>query len=184
MVNSRAIDLTEALLLLSRADGRAFTAAPVDLSLAAEQAAETSLALAEARGVTIAVAGDPAHAVGSPALLLQMITNLVHNAVVHNLPGGGTVTVTTAARPGGPLLVVENTGPVLDPQLVSTLTEPFRRGTDRVHGDHAGAGLGLAIVSSIVRAHDGRLELAPGPGRRCCRVTVRLPAAPQDRRPS
>ena len=160
-VNSRAIELTEALLLLSRADGRAFTAAPVDLSLAAEQAAETSLALAEARGVTIAVAGDPAHAVGSPALLLQMITNLVHNAVVHNLPRGGTVTVTTAARPGGPLLVVENTGPVLAPHLVTTLTEPFRRGTDRVHGDHAGAGLGLAIVSSIVRAHDGRLALTP-----------------------
>ena len=90
-VNTRAIDLTEALLLLSRADQRSFTREPVDLSLIAEEATETLLPLAEKHGVTIETAGDIAPTIGSHALLLQMTTNLVHNAIVHNLPEQGTV---------------------------------------------------------------------------------------------
>ena len=82
-VNARAIGLTEALLLLSRADQRSFTPEHVDLSLLAEAAAETLLPLAEERGVTIETSGDTAPTVGSPALLQQMTTNLVHNAIVH-----------------------------------------------------------------------------------------------------
>ena len=88
-VNTRAIDLTEALLLLSRADQRSFTREHVDLSLMAEEATETLLPLAEARGVTIETSGDIAPTIGSHALLLQMTTNLVHNAIVHNLPEHG-----------------------------------------------------------------------------------------------
>ena len=88
VVNTRAIDLTEALLLLSRAGQRSFTPELVDLSLAAEEAIETLLPLAEARGVSIETAGGPAGTTGSPALLFQMTTNLVHNAIVHNLPEG------------------------------------------------------------------------------------------------
>ena len=98
-VNTRAIDLTEALLLLSRADQRSFAREPVDLSLIAEEATETLLPLAEQRGVTIETSGDATPTVGSHALLLQMTTNLVHNAIVHNLPEHGTVWVTTSARP-------------------------------------------------------------------------------------
>ena len=88
-VNTRAIDLTEALLLLSRADQRSFTREPVDLSLLAEEATETLLPLAEKRGITIETSGDVTPTVGSHALLLQMTTNLVHNAIVHNLPERG-----------------------------------------------------------------------------------------------
>src|SRR5215203_105447 len=73
-VNTRAIDLTEALLLLSRADQRTFVREPVDLSLIAEEATETLLPFAEERGITIETSGDVAPAVGSPALLLQMAT--------------------------------------------------------------------------------------------------------------
>jgi two-component system, OmpR family, sensor histidine kinase VanS len=90
-VNARAIDLTEALLLLSRADRRSFTREQVDLSLIAEEATETLLPLAEKQGVTIETVGDITPTVGSPALLLQMTTNLVHNAIVHNLPEQGAV---------------------------------------------------------------------------------------------
>jgi two-component system sensor histidine kinase VanS len=61
--------------------------------------------------------------------------------------------------------------------LVSTLTEPFQRGTGRVRNDHAGVGLGLAIVKSIARAHDGTLTLAPR-AEGGLRVTVQLPVAP------
>jgi two-component system, OmpR family, sensor histidine kinase VanS len=107
-----------------------------------------------------------------------MTTNLLHNAIVHNLPEHGTVQVSTAIRPGSVLLAVENTGAKLTPRLVSTLTEPFQRGTERIRGDHGGVGLGLAIVKSITQAHDGTLTLAPQAAGGL-RVTVRLPAAPQ-----
>jgi two-component system sensor histidine kinase VanS len=175
-VNARAIRLTDALLLLSRSDQRAFTPEHVDLSLVAEEAAETLLPLAEEHRVTIETCGDLAPIRGSHALLLQMTTNLLHNAIHHNLPEHGRAQVTTAVRPGSVLLTVENTGEELGPELVSTLTEPFRRGTTRLHADRPGVGLGLAIVESIVRAHDGQLTLdARVDGG--LRVTVRLPAA-------
>jgi two-component system sensor histidine kinase VanS len=176
VVNARAIDLTEALLLLSRAGQRSFTREHVDLSLVAEEAAETLLPLAEERGVTIATSGDMTPIVGSHALLLQMTTNLLHNAIVHNLPEPGSVQVSTTTGPGSVLLTVENTGAKLSPQLVSTLTEPFQRGAGRMRGDHAGVGLGLAIVKSITQAHDGTLTLAPRAAGGL-RVTVELPVA-------
>ena len=115
--------------------------------------------------------------IGSEALLLQLTTNLVHNAIVHNLPEQGTVWVTTSAHPERVVLTVENTGEKLTPQIVSTLVEPFQRGTERIHTDHAGVGLGLAIVKSITQAHDGTLTLTPRAAGGLC-VTVQLPAAP------
>lgn len=174
-VNSRAIDLTEALLLLSRADRRSFPRERVDLSLLAEEAAETLLPLAEERGVTVETHGDIAPTIGSPTLLLQLTTNLLHNAIVHNLPGRGTVRVTTSVRPETVELTVENTGAQLTPEVASTLAEPFRRGTERLRTHHAGVGLGLAIVETITRAHDGTLTLTPRTGGGL-RVTVELPA--------
>jgi two-component system sensor histidine kinase VanS len=114
---------------------------------------------------------------GSHALLLQMATNLVHNAIVHNLPERGTVWITSRAHPGSVELTVENTGERLTRPLVATLAEPFQRGTGRTRTDHAGVGLGLAIVDSITRAHDGTLTLTARPAGGLC-VTVRLPKAP------
>ena len=183
-VNTRAIDLTEALLLLSRTDLRTFTREPVDLSLVAEEATETLLPLAEQRRITLEVTGETTQTVGSAALLLRMVTNLVQNAIVHNLPAGGTVTVDTEPQQGASVLRVENTGHPLPSTLVATLTEPFQRGTERIRtDDHAGVGLGLAIVHSIVQAHDGTLDLAPRAAGGL-RVTVRLPGRPLPSSPS
>jgi two-component system, OmpR family, sensor histidine kinase VanS len=176
-VNSRAIDLTEALLLLSRSDQRSFSRDHVDLSLVAEEAIETLLPLAEKRGVTVETAGAAAHTIGSHALLLQLAANLVHNAIVHNLPQRGSVWVTTSVRSNRSLLTIENTGENLAPEIVASLAEPFQRGTQRIRTDHAGVGLGLAIVKSITQAHDGTLTLATRPGGGL-RATVELPAAP------
>ncbi len=176
-VNTRAIDLTEALLLLSRADQRSFSREHVDLSLIAEEATETLLPLADARGLTVESSADTAPTVGSHALLLQLSTNLVHNAIVHNLPTGGAVWVTTGVHARTVTLTVENTGEPLGPQTAATLTEPFLRGTARVRGDHAGVGLGLAIVSSIAKAHDGEVTLTPRAAGGL-KVAVELPAAP------
>ena len=177
LVNTRAIDLTEALLLLSRADQRTFTREHVDLSFVAEEAAESLLTLAEGRGVSIATSGDVTPTIGSHALLLQMTTNLVHNAIVHNRPDEGTVWITTSVHPERAVLTVENTGEQLTPQLVATLVEPFQRGTNRARADHGGVGLGLAIVKSIAHAHDGTLTIAPRPDGGL-RVAVQLPVGP------
>jgi two-component system, OmpR family, sensor histidine kinase VanS len=183
-VNTRAIDLTEALLLLSRADRQSFTREVADLSLIAEEAAETLLPLAEKRQITLNVTGEKAQTVGSAALILRMVTNLVQNAIVHNLPAGGTVTVHTETQHDASVLRVENTGHPLPPELLPTLTEPFQRGTTRIRTDeHAGVGLGLAIVHSIVRAHNGTLDLTPRPTGGLL-VTIRLPRTPQASSPN
>jgi two-component system sensor histidine kinase VanS len=175
-VNSRAIDLTEALLVLSRADQRSFDSEDVDLSLLVEEAVEALLPAAEKRGVTIETSGEMAPTAGSRALLLQLATNLLQNAIVHNLPRGGTVWVETGTRRESVVLTVTNTGEELTPQLVSTLDEPFLRGSERTRTDHAGAGLGLAIVKTIAQAHEGTLTLAPRDGGGL-RATVELPPA-------
>src|SRR6266498_2565860 len=169
--------ITQTLLDVARTDQRSFTREHVDLSLIAEEATETLLPLAEKRGLTIEACGDMTPTVGSHALLLQLSMNLVHNAIVHNLPEQGTVWVTTSVHPKSVVLTVENTGEKLTPQLVSTLVEPFLRGTERIPTDHAGVGLGLAIVNSITQAHDGTLTLAPRAAGGLC-VMVQLPAAP------
>ena len=91
---------------------------------------------------------------------------LVDDGEIELNPGRATASV-----------VVENTGDRLTAHLVSTLTEPFQRGTDRIRTDHAGVGLGLAIVASISEAHDGALTIVARPDGGL-RVTVQLPAAP------
>jgi two-component system sensor histidine kinase VanS len=175
VVNTRAIDLTEAVLLLSRAAQGSFTREPVDLSLLVEEATESLLPLAEQRGVHIETSGDRTPTLGSRALLLQLTTNLIHNAIVHNLADQGTVWVTASGGAPNVRLTVENTGDTLTPEVVSTLVEPFLRGTDRIRADHAGVGLGLAIVDSITRAHAGTLTVTPRTAGGLC-VTVQLPA--------
>ena len=88
------------------------------------------------------------------------------------------MTVHTEAHGDTSVLRVENTSHRVPPELVPTLTEPFQRGTERVRTDeHAGVGLGLAIVHSIVRAHDGTLDLVPRADGGLL-VTVRLPCTP------
>jgi two-component system, OmpR family, sensor histidine kinase VanS len=176
-VNTRAIGLTEALLLLSRADQRSFSRERVDLSLTVDEAVETLLLVARKHGVTVETTTDVTLTAGSPSLLLQLTTNLLHNAIVHNLPEYGRVQVNTGVGPGCVVLTMENTGDRLPPQLVATLVEPFQRGTSRTRtGGHLGVGLGLAIVESIVRAHEGTLILTPRDAGGLC-VTVQLPAA-------
>ena len=176
-VNARAISLTEALLLLSQVEQKSLHRETVDLSLMAEEATETLLPLAEERGVTIETSGHLAPTLGSRPLLLQLTTNLVHNAVVHNLPAGGSVWVATRVDGSHVELVVENTGATLSSEHVATFVEPFQRGAERTHADHAGVGLGLAIARTITEAHDGTLALTPRPSGGLS-VAVRLRAAP------
>jgi two-component system sensor histidine kinase VanS len=175
-VNTRAIDLTEALLTLSRADLEGLPTDDLDLSLLTEEAVENLRSLADDRRVTLTVVGDVTRTRGSEALLSQLTTNLVHNAIVHNI-AGGTVRIEVAMRRDVAVLTVENTGVPLDPASVPTLTEAFQRGAGRTRSEHGGVGLGLAIVDRIVRAHSGALTLtAPADGGLL--VLVELPRRP------
>lgn len=152
-----------------------FTRERIDLSLVAEEAVEALAPLADRRGVAIDVGGVAAPAMGSATLLQQLVTNLVHNAIVHNLAEHGSVWVRTHSFAQAVALVVENTGEVLPPHRVATLAEPFQRAADRTRDeDHAGVGLGLAIAQRIAQAHDGSLVLTPRPGGGL-NVTVWLP---------
>ncbi|GAA1709343.1 sensor histidine kinase [Brachybacterium phenoliresistens] len=177
-VTTRAVDLTEALLLLSRAEGGVFAQTAVDLSLCAEEAAETLLPMAEARGVELRILGGVAPAQGSEALLGQLVANLVHNGIVHNLPAGGWVEVRTAAQGSDALLRVANSGAPVDPDTADQLLEPFHRGSGRTRSPDGagGVGLGLAIVRAIVDAHHGQLALHPR-GEGGLEVEIRLPGA-------
>jgi two-component system sensor histidine kinase VanS len=126
--------------------------------------------------VAVEVAGGGGVAVGSRALLAQLVANLAQNAIVHNLPSGGKVLIATHATPQAAILTVENSGPIVPAELARTLTEPFQRGA-RHHGADGGVGLGLAIVASITRAHDGALHLAARPAGGLSAI-VQLPLAP------
>ena len=159
-VNARALDLTEALLLLSRTDQRSFTREHVDLSLIAEEATETLLPLAEKRGVTIETSGDITPTVGSHALLLQMTTNFLHNAIVHNLPEYGTVQLSTAIGPrrarqpaGGRARGVAGPAALDADQSRGRRRRQRRhrplRGADRPGHPRGNAGLRVAIISAI-----------------------------------
>lgn len=181
-VNAREIALVESLLLLARTENTVAAPAPVDLSLLAEDAIETLDPLAASRGIRLDADLDEAPASGDAALLQQLVTNLVHNAIVHNLPHGGHVSVRTrrvvvpegaADDPAWGELVVENSGAVVEEAAVATFTAAFQRGRrTTTHGD--GVGLGLAIVASIARVHRGELLLAPRVGGGMT-ATVRLP---------
>lgn len=161
-VTTRAIDLADALLLLHTSSRRLTTREPVDLSLLVEEAAESLLPLAERRDITLEMTGIPAIVSGAESLLQPMVLNLMHNAIVHNVPRGGRILVETRADVTGAWLTVVNTGPPSD--AVNTdeiLLEPFQRAQGRVRqadGDHAGAGLGLSIVRNIVAVHGGDLQ--------------------------
>lgn len=182
--NQRGIDVTEALLQLSDLDHSPPETRPLDLAGTAEEALDLVREEAGTRGVTVDAELRPAPATGDAVLLRQLALNLVQNAVRHNLPAGGALTLTTGpdpARPGHALLSVANTGPVL-PADLDHLTEPFLRGAGRLAGHGTaprGHGLGLALVAGIVRAHQGELTLTPRPGGGLVvRVSLPTPSTP------
>jgi hypothetical protein len=113
---------------------------------------------------------------GSEALLTHLADNLIDNAIRHNQPGGW-IRVATGTGTGTARLVVENSGPVLDPDKVGELAQPFRRAApDRTAADDAGVGLGLSIVAAIAATHHGTLDLQALP-HGGLRATVTLPLA-------
>jgi hypothetical protein len=173
----KADRLVESFLTLARAQhGGAVRRSTVALDkLATTVAADHSVAINDMH-LTVGQDHHDAPVPGSEALLTHLIGNLIDNAIRHNQPGGwirvATGTGTDAAR-----LVVENSGPILDPSRVGELAQPFRRAApDRTGADDTGVGLGLSIVAAIATTHHGTLDLHARPDGGL-RVTVTLPLA-------
>ncbi|AWZ08288.1 MULTISPECIES: ATP-binding protein [unclassified Streptomyces] len=155
--------LVESLLLLAVSEEGLEVAEPVDLSaLAASELAAVELAAAEGTAPQdLAVVRDlvPLTVTGDRTLLGHLVRNLLANAVRHNRAGGRLEVETSADG----VLTVSNTGPVIDPEDVPRLLEPFRRRAERQHTAGEGAGLGLSIVASIARAHGAELTARANP---------------------
>jgi signal transduction histidine kinase len=118
---------------------------------------------------------SPVEVTGSPTLLARMVENVIENAVRHNQPDG-SIELTLAPLNGQQAqLTVDSSGPVLTPDAVAQLAQPFKRlGQDRLGSQNGGHGLGLSIVAAVAAAHNGSLELDPRPeGGLRVRITLR-----------
>ncbi|HJY95052.1 MAG TPA: HAMP domain-containing sensor histidine kinase, partial [Streptosporangiaceae bacterium] len=157
----RAEALIEALLTLARSDRGTEPREPLDVAVLAEDALDAAAPAIRAHPVTVQAVLAPAPAVGDPVLVERLVTNLIDNAVRHNVPDGW-VQVATGTRAGMAFIDVANGGPLIPPELVPSLFEPFRRLSDRA-GSPDGMGLGLSIVRSVALAHRGYATARPRP---------------------
>lgn len=154
--NERSEKLIDGLLLLARSDRGLATRELVWLDETIEDEVESCAALAASKEVTFDVSVRPYLVEGDPVLLAQLVGNLLRNAVLYNKPGGN-VSVRLDRE-----LVVSNTGPTVPAEAVPGLFEPFRRLRDRT--GTAGSGLGLSIVQSVAKAHQGSAKARPNGG--------------------
>ncbi|GAA0273295.1 HAMP domain-containing sensor histidine kinase [Actinomadura nitritigenes] len=177
-ITSRHERLIGGLLLLARSENEITGRAPVDLADVVPHVAARTAPEAEQAGVTVKTEPGEAMTSGDALLLERVVENLVENGIRHNTgEDGGWVRVTSGTRDGRAVLEVANSGPHVPSYEVPGLFQPFRRlDADRVV-TAKGAGLGLSIVQSIVRAHDGEVTARPRPDGGLD-VTVTLPAAP------
>jgi signal transduction histidine kinase len=155
--------LLEALLTLASSERGLDRQEPFDLSDLARQALDSARLEAEALGVRIDTRIAPAPSAGDPALAARLVANLVDNAVHHNVTGGH-VEVATETRAGRVFVSVVNTGPVIPPQQVGRLFEPFQRLGERTARNDGHHGLGLSIVRAIATAHGADITAHARPG--------------------
>jgi len=164
--------LIASLLTLARGERGLDAFEPFDLSIVATGAVAAVRDEAEARGVTVTADLGPAAALGDSRLAEQLAANLADNAVRYNV-AGGRVEISTGDRDGRAFLAVLNTGPVIPPDQLGRLFQPFQRldpgrggrggagwgaGRDGGGPERGGLGLGLAIVSAIAAAHGAELR--------------------------
>jgi signal transduction histidine kinase len=153
--------LIESLLTLASSEGGLDHREPVDL-------AHTVRTILRERsdgdppGLHIDTTLESASLEGDPRLLERLATNLLDNAVTHNLDDG-RVDISTGCRDGVAVLTVANTGPVIPESEIDRLFQPLQRlDPDRVHRNN-GHGLGLSIVRAIAAAHGAAITAKPSP---------------------
>ncbi|NUT36236.1 MAG: HAMP domain-containing histidine kinase [Hamadaea sp.] len=175
-VNERHERLIDGLLTLAESETAVTETTQVDLAEIAEHVLEESAAAAETAGVSVATHLETAPTNGDAVLLERLAQNLVDNAIRHNVPADGWLSVHTAVVDGHARLVVENSGAVVPRYDIEALFQPFRRlRNERARGGpERGFGLGLSIVRAVARAHGGDVTASPRAGGGLT-VTVTLP---------
>ena len=169
--------LIEALLTLARSQRGLDRREPLDLAAVTSAAVSATRAEAAEREVRVNVSLAPAASQGDQRLAERLAANLVDNAVRHNVPGGW-VEVSTGIRSGRSILSVSNAGPVIAPEQVERLFQPFGR-LEATRFSRDGLGLGLSIVTAIAAAHDADLRARPLSGGGL-EVEVHFPPVPDD----
>ena len=166
--------LIDALLTLARSQRGLDRKEPVDLAAVTSEVLHAHEPSAAARGLHLDASLGEATVPGDARLLYQLVSNLVDNAIRHNITGG-RVQVTLATSTTEATLTVTNTGPPVAPDQVSRLLQPFQRGTPDRTASPNGLGLGLSIVADIAEAHGAGLEVRPRPEGGLS-ITVSFPA--------
>jgi signal transduction histidine kinase len=154
-------ELIEALLTLARSDRGPGPAEAVDLPTAVEDAIDMIGPAAAAKQIQIGTSLQDAQVTGDRILLERLVSNLIDNAVKHNVTGGWVV-ASTKTGAGTAELTVSNGGEHIPADQVTGLFEPFRRLSGRT-GNRAGSGLGLSIVASVATAHGGHAQARARP---------------------
>jgi signal transduction histidine kinase len=167
--------LIAALLTLARGERGLDRFEPFDLGAVAGGALAAQREDAAAHGLDITADLGTAPTAGDARLAERLVANLIDNAIRYNEPGG-RVTVTAGTRDGRPYLAVSNTGPVIPPDHVGRLFQPFQR-MDRAS---SGLGLGLAIVCAVAAAHGADLR-ATAPAGGGLAVEIAFPARARPR---
>jgi signal transduction histidine kinase len=155
--------LIEALLTLARSQRGLDRREPVDLAAITDEVVLARRPEVELRGLKVAASLGPAAALGDSRLAERLVANLVDNAVRHNL-AHGRIEVTTGTWDGHAVLSVSSTGPLVPPDDVGRLFQPFQRAGGGRAGGHGGLGLGLSIVGAIAAAHGAWLQASALPG--------------------
>jgi signal transduction histidine kinase len=169
--------LLEALLTLATSERGLEHRETMDLGPLAGRGLGAAQAQIAARALEVRPTLRSAALRGDRALIERLIANLLDNAAAHN-HDGGWIEVETTTDSGRAVLRVANSGPVIYPDEVERLFEPFQRGGAERTAADGHYGLGLSIARAIVRAHDGEITAAPLPAGGLA-ITVRMPLPAQ-----
>jgi len=161
--NAEQERLIEALLTLAGSEAGSGQREPLDLAAITSEALVVPRPEISRLGLHVYADIQPASLDGDPLLTQQLVTNLIDNAVRHNIPGGD-VQVSTGTTGGHAVLSVTNSGLVIPPAEVDRLFEPFQRFGPRPARRNGGHGLGLSIVRAIATAHGAVITARPRPG--------------------
>jgi signal transduction histidine kinase len=148
--------LLESLITLSESEHGRDRYQPIDLGAVAQQVLHERGPEIERLGRQVDAVISPITILGDPPLIERLVTNLLDNAIHHNKPGGW-VEIGTRSEPGQAVFFIANSGPIIPPEQVARLVEPFQR-LSRV-ADDGHHGLGLSIVHAIASAHDATLTV-------------------------
>jgi signal transduction histidine kinase len=153
--------LIDALLALAQSQRGIERREPVDIAALTDEVLHGHQLELTARGLQFDASLSPAVVAGDRRLLERLVSNLLDNAIRHNI-AGGRIQVRVDTRAGAGVFAICNTGPLVAPEDIPRLLAPFQRLTpDRV-GSGDGLGLGLSIVAAIATAHGATLDIRPG----------------------